>query len=508
MPSAAVRTRPSGGGPRRPPTRRGAPVPSRAVRARRAVSLLVLTLLLPGSAQVAGGNRRLGRLAIRAWLLLLAGVVLLALGWLLDRERVVGLLASSTVLAGIAVVCYLVAVSLALLLADAWRLGRPRELPVRVRRWLALATAVLMAVTTLPLVALGRRVWAAADLIDSVLTSTQRSAAVDGRFTVLLLGGDAGPDRVGTRPDSLTLASIDARTGRTVLFSLPRNLENVPFPAGTAAAKVLPTGYSCGDTCLLNAVYTWGSEHSALFPGVADPGAEAMKQAVSATTGLTVNYYVLIDLHGFEALVDSVGGVRVTVKSAVPIGGGTSKVSGYIQPGTQTLDGYHALWFARSRHGASDYDRMARQRCVMDAMLHQLSPTTVLEHFQAIAAAGKSVLSTDIPASQLSTFLSLATAARSQRVTSVQFVPPLINPAYPDFGVIRSTVRSALAASVGGAKAGPAPAPTPAAGSTSPGGAHSTTGSTGTGSTGTGAAGAAAAAPGAAVDVSSVCAPA
>jgi hypothetical protein len=135
------------------------------------------------------------------------------------------------------------------------------------------------------------------------------------------------------------------------------------------------------------------------------------------------------------------------VNQRVPIGGGTSRVSGYIETGTQTLDGYHALWYARSRHGASDYARMARQRCVMDAMLQQLDPATVLTKFQGIAAAGKNVVSTDIPAGELGTFIDLAGRAKSQKTRSVQFVPPLINPARPDLALIRSKVSAAITAS-------------------------------------------------------------
>jgi LCP family protein required for cell wall assembly len=304
-----------------------------------------------------------------------------------------------------------------------------------------------MVVSGVGLVGLGKRLWAGADLINGVFGAGKESSAADGRFNVLLLGGDAGPDRMGTRPDSMTLASIDVETGRTVLLSLPRNLENVPFAPGSAAAKARPQGWSCGDECLLNGIYTWGSEHRSVFPGVADPGAEAMKQAVEGVTGLHVNYYVLIDLRGFSRLIDAMGGIRLTVNAKVPIGGGTSKVSGYIEPGTQTLDGYHALWFARSRHGANDYERMARQRCVMDAMVHQLDPATVLTKFQDIAAASKHVVSTDIPAGELATFLDLAAKAKSQKISSVQFVPPLINPARPDLGLIKSKVEAAVEAS-------------------------------------------------------------
>jgi LCP family protein required for cell wall assembly len=432
------------------------------VRLRRAVALLVLSLVAPGTAQVLAGHRVLGRLVRRIWLGLIGCLLLLGLAWLVARPLALWLVTSPVVLVTFAMVCACWAVVMVAVLVDAWRLGRPDLLPITVRRWLAGATALLVLVAGYPCLALSARAWAAADLIGSVFSGTHTSAASDGRYNVLLLGGDAGPDRIGTRPDSVTLASIDEHTGSSVLFSLPRNLESVPFAPGSPAAKAWPKGYSCGDACLLNAIYTWASEHPDVFPGVADPGAEAMKEAVEGITGLTVNYYVLIDLAGFERLIDAMGGVTVTVRAPVPIGGGTTKISGYVQPGTRKLDGYHALWFARSRHGASDYDRMARQRCVMDAMLRQLDPTAVLANFQEIAAASQKVVSTDIPAGQLPTFLDLAVKAKGQRVRSVQFVPPLITPARPDYGVIRSRVGQAIAAAKDGTASSPASPTRPA----------------------------------------------
>src|SRR3954447_14724876 len=42
------------------------------VRFRRALALMAMTLILPGSAQVACGNKRVGRAALRTWFALLA----------------------------------------------------------------------------------------------------------------------------------------------------------------------------------------------------------------------------------------------------------------------------------------------------------------------------------------------------------------------------------------------------------------------------------------------------
>ena len=64
--------------------------------------------------------------------------------------------------------------------------------------------------------------------------------AKQGRYNILLMGGDAGKDRTGLRPDSMTVASVDAETGRTVLISLPRNLEDVPFPRPRRCTRSSP----------------------------------------------------------------------------------------------------------------------------------------------------------------------------------------------------------------------------------------------------------------------------
>ena len=60
----------------------------------------------------------------------------------------------------------------------------------------------------------------------------EAAAAVDGRYNILLLGGDSGAGRVGLRPDSIQLASVDAETGRAVLFGFSRETENITFRPG------------------------------------------------------------------------------------------------------------------------------------------------------------------------------------------------------------------------------------------------------------------------------------
>ena len=101
----------------------------------------------------------------------------------------------------------------------------------------------LAAFCALVLVVVGPLAWGTT-LLDSqrglmadLFASGKAAKPVDGRYNILLLGSDAGKGRTGIRPDSLSLVSIDAKTGKTVIVGLPRNMENVPFPKDSPLHK-------------------------------------------------------------------------------------------------------------------------------------------------------------------------------------------------------------------------------------------------------------------------------
>lgn len=426
---------------------------------RRAVALLLLTLLLPGSAQVVAGSRRLGRVALRVWLGLLAAVLALGLLALVSRSAVLWLATRGWVLAAAQVVLVAVALGWAVLLVDAWRLGRPDRLPRRDRRGLLGALLVVLLVPGL-VGWTGAGVGDARGAMATLFGAGQAAGTANGRYNILLLGGDSGSGRVGLRPDSIQLASVDARTGRAVLFGFSRETENIRFRPGSVMAGIMPEGWTCGDECLLNGLYTWGQDNTDRFPaGTKDPGLLATTEAVEALSGLDIQYYVMVDLRGFASVVNAVGGLDITVQRRTPIGGGRAPVTGWIEPGRQHLDGYHALWYARSREGSTNYERMARQRCVVTALVKQLDPQTVLLNFGDIAQASTGVFRTDIPQDALGPLAELAVKTKQERITAVNFVPPLIKPWDYDPQAVRDTVAAAIARS----EAGPRPTPSAAA---------------------------------------------
>jgi LCP family protein required for cell wall assembly len=414
------------------------------IRFRRAVALMLMTLVLPGSAQLVAGRKEVGRIAMRIWFgLIVTGILLLLLG--LMSKSFVFWFASNTVVLGLVRFALIgLAVGWALLLVDAWRIGEPLALRQKQRLAMVGINGVLCFSVAGSLLFASHVVTVQKDFLAAMFSSGPASDAHDGRYNILLLGGDSGADRWGLRPDSITVASIDEETGRTVLFGLPRNLLNFPFAKGSIMAEQFPHGYDCGPTCELNSLATWAADHKALFKDVANPGVEATTEAVEGITGLKINYYAMVNLKGFQKMVDAVGGVTLNVRDRIPIGGVGGPVTGYIKPGKRKLNGFQTLWFARSRESADDYSRMARQKCVMNAMLQQLSPQKVVLKFEKIAKASEDLISTDVPLSEVDRFIELALKARSQPVRTVSFVPPLVNTGRPDIGKIQDAVQAAL----------------------------------------------------------------
>lgn len=430
---------------------------SAPVMTKRAWWLVVLNSLLPGSAQVLAGNRRLGRFGLRVTLILITLGLVVGAAYLLWPQVVLTVFTNSIGLWAAALGLVFLAVLWAILGLDTIRLARIVRAAPKARPLIAGLATVLLVVTC-GTAAYGAWVaTTASGFLSSVFSAGPSEPPSDGRYNIMLLGGDAGPGRDGLRPDSISVVSIDATTGRATTIGLPRDLENVPFPADSPLADIYPEGYGAIDgcdvsACMLNSIYTeMELKRPELYPDAtarsSSPGIEAMRDAAEGVTGLTVQYYVLIDMQGFTDLIDALGGVDINVKERLPIGGDEAfnNVDGWVEAGQQHMDGYTALWYGRARHGTSDYDRMARQRVLQGAILKQFNPANVLTKFQAVAEAGAQVVKTDVPQGMLGYFVDLASKTKKLPITSVELVPQNnVDPVNPDYGYIRDLIATAL----------------------------------------------------------------
>ena len=472
-------------------------LPPRAARRRKAVQQslgralrwTVAGALIPGLAHLAAGKRRIGMVMSGSFAALLIAVVVLLIA--VPHTRLIEMSVKPGELELVMLVCIALAAIWVLVVVSSWAVHKPDHLRTGQR---VVATGVVAALSLLvaaPFAVGARTAYIQMDLIKSLFPDPEPSDSAvmppiplplqpappagfgpatgyfanKARVNVLLLGGDGDEDRKGIRTDTMILASIDTKTGRTVLISLPRNLTKVQFPTGTEMARRFPNGFND----MMNAVYDYAESDKTAMPGVKRPGAELIKQTFAWTIAQPVDYFVLVNLDGFQDIVDAFGGVTINVDRRLPIGGAhdangvpTEQPHAYLEPGKRKLDGYEALWYGRSRFDSDDYARMNRQRCLLGAIAKQASPIKVLTNFSQLAGAAKRIILTDIPQKALPDLLLLANKAKKAKVTSVTFVRSSeFNPSSPKFSYIQEQVALALAEATksAGAQASTATAP-------------------------------------------------
>ncbi len=461
-----------------PRTRRGA----RRVRSeevRRALLLTGLSTILPGLGLLFTPKRRRGiamlvlalaLLIVLAYLVLHGGIVEGAARLLTDRGLVIllimfiggGLLWLASVL---------------LTLRETTGRGWPTQ-----TRWLHRIFAAAMCVfIAVPTANATRYVLVTRDAFGTIFhdryTGRGHTAATPAsgdnpwadvpRVNILLLGSDAGADRPGVRTDSMMVVSVDTKTGDTTLISIPRNFQHAPFPKDNPLHKVYPHGFYCpqrgvGNECLMDAIWTEAAiNHRKLFPKDEDkPGLDTTREVISKVTGLPIDYTTVIDLHGFTQLVDAMGGVWINVPKppegsrwdGIPIGGeikyGRVKpgsVTGVIKPGYQKLDGHDALWYSRSRVGAAngDDDRMRRQRCMVNALISQTNPFSMITKFTDVMKVAKKNISMDIPQDDLPAFAKLVEKMKDGNIRTVN-ISGVTNHVNPDFPKVRRLIKKAI----------------------------------------------------------------
>lgn len=426
---------------------------------KRAWVLVVLNFVLPGSAQALAGNRRLGRFGLRATLALWAVVILGLISFNLWQAFSITLFTSSWMLWVVAAVAIFYAAMWVLLTIDTLRLVRLVKTGPKSRWILSLFSIATMVVVSGTAVYASQIAASTNALISQVFDAGPAVPPIDGRYNFLLLGGDAGADRDGLRPDSAMVVSVDAETGRTVTIGMPRDLHNITFPAGSVMAGLYPDGYTedtadyCSEWACLNTVYVDAEEnHADAFAAqVAQgtpAGVAAMMEAASGITGLQIQYYALIDMQGFSDLIDALGGVNVCVEQDIPIvADEESDPEDWISAGCQHLNGHYALWYARARYqiGDGDYGRMQRQANLEQAILDQFTPAAILTQFQSIAASTGQIVKTNVPQSMLGYFVTLAEKARVIPITRVELIPANgIDPHAPDYAWVSSLIQQAL----------------------------------------------------------------
>jgi LCP family protein required for cell wall assembly len=210
-------------------------------------------------------------------------------------------------------------------------------------------------------------------------------------LNIILIGSDRRKEALSFRTDVLIILSIDQDANAAALITIPRDL------------YVYLPGYSMQR---INAAYRIGETYN--YPG-GGPG--MLADAIFYNLGIPIHHYARVEMDGFRAIIDELGGVKVRV--TCPYTDWILKDPGLnphdednwvlyeVPSGVIEMDGDLALWYARSRARSSDFDRSRRQHEVLRAVYREILSLNLIAHLPDIYSELTQTLITDLTLSEL-----------------------------------------------------------------------------------------------------------
>lgn len=173
------------------------------------------------------------------------------------------------------------------------------------------------------------------------LARAAHAARKEGFYTILLSGVDGG----NGGSDTNILLAVDSINDSIYGVSIPRDTKAI----------------LSGESHKINFAYNRG-------------GIRMLADVISQQLGIPVDYTISVDLEGFEALVNAIGGVEFYVPVNMDYDDPYQDLSIHIPEGLQTLSGEDALKVVRFRHnndgtgyGSEDIGRMDTQQKFLKA---------------------------------------------------------------------------------------------------------------------------------------------
>lgn len=203
----------------------------------------------------------------------------------------------------------------------------------------------------------------AAELGEAEVIFSQKEIISDKNVVnILLLGTDERGAKFSSnaRADSIMILSLNKKQNTIKLVSLQRGM-GVPVLEGTHEGQ-----------------YDWIT-HMFRYGG-----ADLMLKTVREMFHIEVDYFVRVNFNTFAQLVDSVGGVDITLTEIEAAAlNGEVRTNAWAKhkmyTGVNHLDGYDALQYSRLRYTDSDWKRVQRQRNVIQSVVSASGDLNLLE---------------------------------------------------------------------------------------------------------------------------------
>ncbi|MBI4301137.1 MAG: LCP family protein [Chloroflexi bacterium] len=228
------------------------------------------------------------------------------------------------------------------------------------------------------------------------------------RINILLVGIDRRPSEgdAPTRTDTILIATLDPYGKTAGMLSIPRDLW-VPIP--------LSDGSTIYDR--INTAYVYGELKKE--PG---GGASLLENAIEYNLGVKIHYYVIIDFQGFAKIIDTLGGIDVSLEKPLydpqfPTDD-YETMNVYIPAGQQHLNGEKALWYARSRYQEADYGRMRHQQQLLMSIRDKALNVGILPKLPSLWGQFNRAIKTDLSVSEMIRLANIGNDIATDKITT------------------------------------------------------------------------------------------
>lgn len=224
-----------------------------------------------------------------------------------------------------------------------------------------------------------------AGAIAAVLSRPQPKEPVN----FLIIGADAIPDEDAGRSDTLIVLHVDRNANKGTMISIPRDFR-VTIP-GQGKDKI-------------NHAFNYG-------------GTPLTIKTIEEYTGLPIHHYVVINYEGFQEMVDTVGGVNVTVDKYME---DEELAGGPLEEGPQQLNGIQALFFVRWRNDPKgDFTRIEHQQVFFRALIDESTRITNSFRLPQLANAVANHVETDMSVSEMLDFAGQIKSVTQEKLVTV-----------------------------------------------------------------------------------------
>ena len=214
----------------------------------------------------------------------------------------------------------------------------------------------------------------------------ESSGSVENPFTILLMGVDSASDGLNANAafngDTLMLITFNPHTLNATVFSIPRDTY-VPIACLNGDSSKINSSAAYGTKCVIN--------------------------TVENLVDIKIDYYVKINFKGVVDLVNTLGGIDVTVPNGIKFceqdsnRSHAANVLQCIESGPQHMDGEKALAFARHRKTlpAGDFQRVEHQQLVVEGIANSAKNLKNINDFYSVLDAVSKNMDTNMTTKEM-----------------------------------------------------------------------------------------------------------